>query len=110
MDSSPEFKTLFKYRQQLTVLIRNNLEDIACFLYDKEIIDHEKYREVTDSKSGKTDNERAKIIFHRLEDKVEEDTSYFLTFCDYLKSKRKYSKISAQMSEDESLFKKISKW
>ena len=50
MDSSPELKTLFKYRQQLTVLIRNNFEDIACFLYKKEIIDREKYHEVTDSK------------------------------------------------------------
>ena len=110
MDSSPELKILFKYRKQLTVLIRNNLDDIVCFLYDKEIIDLEKYREVTDSKSGKADNERAKIIFRWLEDKVEEDTSYYLIFCDFLKSKKEYSKISAQMNEDESLFKGISKW
>ena len=109
-DSSPELKILLKYNEQLTVLIRNNLEGIARFLHEKEIIDNEKYYEVTDSKSGKTDDERAIIILCWLENRVEEDTSHYLTFYNYLKSKKEYSKITAQMNEDESLFKRISKW
>ena len=108
MDSSPELKILLKYHEQLAVLIRNNLEDIARFLHGREIINREKYREVTDSKSGKTDDERAKLILRWLNDKVEENNSYYLTFYDYLKSREEYSKISAHMNEDESLFKRIS--
>ena len=111
MDSSPELKILLKYHEKLTVLIRNNLERIARFLHEKEIINREKYREVTDSKSGKTDDERAKLILRWLNDKVEENNSYYLIFYDYLKSKEEYSKISTHMNEDESLFKRISsKW
>ena len=109
MDSSPELKILLKCHEQLTVLIRNNLEDIAHFLHEKEIIDREKYWEVTDSKSGKTDDEKAKKILRLLENRVEENTSHYLTFYNYLKSKKEYSKITALMSEDESLFKKIGK-
>ena len=108
--NSPELKILLKYHEQLAVLIRNNLEDIARFLHQKEIINREKYREVTDSKSGKTDDERAKIILRWLNDKVEEDTSHYLTFYNYLRLKKEYFKISAQMNEDESLLKRISKW
>ena len=108
MEFLPEMKILLKYHEQLTVLIRNNLEDIARFLHGKEIINYEKYREVTDSKSGKTDDERAKLILRWLNDKVEEDTSHYLTFYNYLNSKE-YSKITAQMCEDQRLFKKISK-
>ena len=110
MDSSPELKILLKYNEQLIVLIRNNLEDIARFLHGKEIIDDEKYYEVTDSKSGKTDDEKAKIILSWLENRVKENTSHYLTFYNHLKSKKEYSKIAAQMNEDESLFKRISKW
>ena len=110
MDSSPELKILLKYHEQLAVLIRNNLKDIARFLHGKEIIDDEKYCEAIDSKSGKTDDERAKIILCWLENTVEEENSHYLTFYNYLKSKKEYSIITAQMNEDESLFKKISKW
>ena len=110
MDSSPELYILFKYHQQLTVIIRNNFEGIAHFLHEKEIINREKYREATDSKSGKTDDERAKLILRWLNDKVEENNSYYLIFYNYLKSKKEYSIISAQMNEDECLFKRISKW
>ena len=109
MDSSPELKKLLKNSQQLTVLIRNNLENIAHFLHDKGIINREKYCEVTDSKSGMTDGEKAKLLLRWLKDKVEEDTSYYSTFCDFLKSKKEYSKIAAQMNEEELPFKSISK-
>ena len=110
MDSSPELKILLKSHEQLTVLIRNNLEGIACFLHEKAIINREKYREATDIKSGKTDDERAKLILRWLEDKVEENNSYYLIFYDYLKSKEEYSKMSAQMKEDECQFNRIGKW
>ena len=108
--SSPELKILLNCREQLAVFIRNNLEDITCFLHGKDIINREKYRDATDSTSAKTDDERAKIILRLLEDKVEEDTSHYLTFYNYLKSKKEYSKMFAQMNEDESLSKKTSKW
>ena len=110
MNSSTELKVLLKYHDQLAILIRNNLEDIARFLHGKDIIDREKYREATDSKSGKTDDEKAKIILRWLEDKVEEDNSYYLIFCSFLKSKTEYSKITAQLNEEEVLLNKTSKW
>ena len=106
--SSPELKILLKCNEQLAVLIRNNLETIAGFLHGKEIINREKYREAIDITSGKTDYERAKMVLHWLGDKVEEDTSHYWTFYDYLKSKKEYSKISAQMNEGECLFNNIS--
>ena len=109
--NSPELKILLKYHEQLTILIRNNLEDISRFLHGKEIINREKYREVTDSKSSKTDDVRAKLILRWLNDNVEEDTSHYFTFYNYIKSKKEYSKISVQMNADGSpIMKKISKW
>ena len=109
--ASPELMILLKYHQQLIILVKNNHEDIARFLHGKEIINREKYREATSSKSGKTDDERAKLILRWLNDKVEEDTSHYLTFYNYLKSKKEYSNISAQMNADgRSIMKKLSKW
>jgi len=98
----PELKTLLNCREQLTVVVRNNLEDIASFLKRNDIISYEKYREVTDIKSNKTDEEKAKIVLGQLSDKVQEDTSFYSIFTAYLRSKKQYSKITERLNEEYS--------
>ena len=109
MASSPELMTLVKCHEQLTVVIRNNLQAIARFLFTEEIISHETYREVTDSKSCHTDHERAKIILRCLEDKVQEDAKYYSLFYEYL-SEENHFKLTSQMNEVIVRFRKKSKW
>ena len=109
MASPPELKTLVKCHEELIVVTRNNLKAMACFLLIEEIISHETYREVTDSKSYHTDHERAGIILRCLEDKVQEDAKYYLIFYEYL-SKEQHSKITSQMNEEIVRFRKKSKW
>ena len=48
--ASPELLTLVKCREQLIVVMRNNIEAIASFLNLKDIINRQIYREVTNSK------------------------------------------------------------
>ena len=100
MDSSPELKILLKYHEQVVVIIRNNLEEIARYLRRNDVITRQIYREATYGISYHTDHGRAKIILHRLEDKVEEDARYYYIFYNYLESKKEYSKLSALMSEE----------
>ena len=101
MDSSPpELKILLKYHEQMVVIIRNNLEEIACYLHTNDVITRQIYREATDSNSHHTDHNRAKKIFRRLEDKVEEDAKYYYIFYSYIESRKEYSKISALMREE----------
>jgi len=101
MDSSPELRTLLNHHEQLSVIIRNNIDDIALCLHREGVINRDKYREVTDSKYYITDTEKAKRLLRWLEDKVEEDTNNYSIFCGYLRSKKQYSKILAQMREVE---------
>ena len=110
MASSPELLILVKCREPLIVVIRNNLEAIACFLKIEHVISHQTYREVTNSKSGHSDDERARTIFRGLEDKVEEDAKLYSKFYEYLKSKEQYSKITLQMNEEKLQFRSKSKW
>ena len=110
MDSSSELKILLKYHEQVTVIIRNNLEEIARYLRRNDVINGQIYREATDSKSYHTDHDRAKIVLRRLEDKVEEDTRYYYIFYSYLESKKEYSKIIAQMNEEGVLLNRKGKW
>ena len=100
MDSSPELKILLKYHEQIVVIIRNSLEEIARYLHGNDVITRQIYREATYGKSHHTDHDRAKIILHRLEDKVEEDSRYFYIFYSYLESKKEYSKLTALISEE----------
>ena len=104
MDSSPELKILLKYHEEVVVIIRNNLEEIARYLRRNDVITRQIYREATDSNSYHTDHDRAKTILRRLEDKVEEDTRHYYIFYSYLESKNEYSKITAQMNEEGLLF------
>ena len=99
MTSSPELKTLVKCHEELIVVIRNKIQAISRFLLIEEIISHETYREVTDSKSYHTDYERANIIVRCLEDRVQEDAKYYSIFYDYL-SKEEHFKITSQMNEE----------
>ena len=100
MDSSPELKILLKYHDQVVVIIRNNLEEIARYLRRNDVITRQIYREATYVKSYHTDHDRAKIVLNRLEDKVEEDTRHYYIFYNYLESKKEYSKLTAQISEE----------
>ena len=109
MASSPELKTLVKCHEELIVVIRNNLQAISRFLLIEEIVSHESYREVTDSKSYHTDHDRAKIILRYLEDKVQEDAKYYLIFYEYL-SEENHFKLTSQMNEVIVRFRKKSKW
>ena len=110
MAPSRELMVLVKYHDELIVTIRNDLEAIAGFLFLKEIISRETYREATDGKSYHTDHDRAKIVLRCLEDKVEEDTNYYHIFYEFLKSKKEGSKLIAQMNEEGVLSKMRSKW
>ena len=98
--ASPELFTLVKCREQLTVIMRNDIEAIASFLYLKHTINHQLYREVTNSKSRHSDDDRAEILFRGLEDKVEEDANHFSYFYFYLKSRKQYSKVTSQMNRE----------
>ena len=100
MDSSPELKILLKYHEQVVVIIRNNLEEIARYLRRNDVITRQIYREATYGKSYHSDHDRAKIISHRLEDKVEEDAEFYYIFYSYLESKKEYSKLTALISEE----------
>jgi len=106
MDNSRELNTLIKFHNELAILIRNSLDDIAVYLRAEEVISHKNYREVTDKKSVRTDDEKAVQLLHLLEDKVEEDTSNYSTFWSYIASKDQYSKITAEMNN---VFKSMSK-
>ena len=110
MDSSPELKILLKYHEQVVVIIRNNLEEIARYLCGNDVITRQIYREATYGKSYHTDHDRAKIILHWLEDKVEEDAKYYYIFYSYLESKKEYSKTTALMSEAGVLLNRNGKW
>ena len=109
--ASPELLTLVKCREQLSLVIRNNLEAIASFLNIEDVISHKVYREVTNTQSGHSDDERATTIFRGLEDKVEEDDKFYSKFYKYLRSHKHYSKITSQMNKEiVQLRRKRSKW
>jgi len=112
MDSSAQLKVLLKFHEELRVIIRNNLEEIARHLHLKEVINREKYCEVTDSNSSVTGDERARKLLRRLEDKVQENVHYYSIFCNYLSLKERYSTITAQMNEEIAFLtrRKLSEW
>ena len=73
MSDSIELTTIGRCHDQILSTFRNNLEDIALFMRNEGIINKKIYHEVTDT-TRLSDDDRAKILLRKWEDKVEEDT------------------------------------
>ena len=86
MSEGPGFKTLVtkKCAKQVTISIRNNLEDVSGFLMDKEIIDYTVYRKARDM--SKSSDDRAALVCDNLSIKVEGDDQLYNTFVEYLRA------------------------
>jgi len=102
MDISPELKALLNCRPALFVCIRNGLYDFARYFLDTDIINNVMYDEVTKTKSYMTYEEKADIILQQLNDKIQEDPSFYFIFKDYLMSRKQYSKLIKELNEEYS--------
>ncbi len=73
-------------KQQVTVTIRNNLQAIIQFLWNKKIVCREFYQKVTDpnSRYRYTEDDVAKLVFRELYKKVEEDDDNYDIFYKYI--------------------------
>ncbi len=87
-------KTLEKCQDQVTTTIRNNLDKIAQFLRDENIIDREQYREITNPDHHRSKDDRAHMVWQGLVDKVEEDDDIYETFVEHIR--RDYSDSGAE--------------
>ena len=67
-----------RWQEDLRITIRNNLERVAQFMEEKEIITIEMWREATDTGSVHGADSRAQVLLRRWGDKVQEDPSFFL--------------------------------
>ena len=77
MSNSKELKAVTRCRGDLRITIRNNLDEVAQFMEEEEVITKDVSREATDTRSMHSSDNRAKELLRRWEDKVEEDPSFF---------------------------------
>ena len=98
MVKSKELKVMGRCRDQLVPVIRNNLEEVSQFLYNKDIIHKQTRDEVTDNTSVFGPEERAKKVLRALEDKIEEDDDNYYVFVCFLSSKSELSKLVKSLS------------
>ena len=97
MGKSKELKVMARCWNQLVPVIRNNLEEVSLFLYNKDIIRKQTRDEAIDS-SIFGPEERAKKVLRALEDKIEEDDDNYYVFVCFLSSKSKLSKLVKSLS------------
>ncbi len=87
LSSESAWNAVMKCWNELTVFVRNNLEDIAVFLSQSRIIDRKKFNEISDIKSMLSTDEKAERLVRCLQQKVEEDDRHFRVFMQHLKEK-----------------------
>ncbi len=85
--SQPGYEALGLNEVQVTLTIRNNLNEVAKFLKDEKIIRDSIYDQVTDPESRSTEAILAKIVFRELRNKVEEDDKIYKKFVEHLRNK-----------------------
>ncbi len=86
MSDSKELTTIGRCHDQILSTFRNNLEDIALFMRNEGIINKKIHHEVTDT-TRQSDDDRARILLRKWEDKVEEDTKHYHKVVEYFKSR-----------------------
>ena len=86
MSDSIELTTIGRCHDQILSTFRNNLEDIALFMRNEGIINKKIHHEVTDT-TRQSDDDRARILLRKWEDKVEEDTKHYHKVMEYFKSR-----------------------
>ncbi len=84
--SQPGYEALGLNEIQVTLTIRNNLNEVAKFLMDEKIIKRSIYSQVTDPESRSTVDILAQIVFRELRNKVEEDDEIYKKFVEYLRN------------------------
>ncbi len=84
--SQPGYEALGLHEVQVTLTIRNNLNEVAKFLNDEKIIKRSIYSQVTDPESRSTVDILAQIVFRELRNKVEEDDEIYKKFVEYLRN------------------------
>ncbi len=80
------YKTLEEHEEQVTLAIKNNLQDVARFLKDKKIIPKDLHSQVTNPEARETEDNRAKLVYHRLISMVEENDENYSIFVDYIRN------------------------
>ena len=91
MGKSKELKVMTRCWNQLVPFVKNNLEEVSQFLYNKDIIRKQTRDEAIDT-SVFGPEERAKKVLRALEDKIEEDDDNYYVFVCFLSS-NKHSKL-----------------
>jgi len=102
MSNSKELKTTTGCHKILLVTFRNNLEEIALFMRTKEIITRTFWSEVTNLQSRYSNNECAKLLLTKWEDKVEEDPRFFAIVVEdhFRQSPEHYKSILSELDEE----------
>ena len=93
-----------RWQEDLRITIRNNLDRVAQFMEEKEIITREMWREATDTGCVQGADSRAKVLLRRWGDKVEEDPSFFAKVVEghFRQSPEHYKSILSKLDEDNS--------
>ncbi len=86
MSDSRELTTIGRCHDQILSTFRNNLEDIALFMRNEGIINKKIHHEVTDT-TRQSDDDRARILLRKWENKVEEDTKHYHKVVEHFKSR-----------------------
>ena len=97
LSSDSSLKVLLHCHKELIVFVRNNLDSIALFLRQKDIIDHIKFNEVSDIKSMLSPDDKAKRVVIAFHQKVEENDRYFQDFKQHLIEYYSDSPITAKL-------------
>ncbi len=95
--SQPGYEALGLNEVQVTLTIRNNLNEVAKFLMDEKIIKRSIYNQVTDPESRSTVAILAQIVFRELRNKVEEDDEIYKKFVEYLRNEIASKKTVAEL-------------
>ncbi len=83
---NPGYITLVKHEEQVILTIKNNLEKVARFLRDKEIVQQNLHSQVTNPEARETKDNLAKLVYRRLISMVEENDKNYSIFLDYIRN------------------------
>ena len=72
-----------KCAEQVTITIRNNLNDISSFLKENDIINYALYKEVADPKTRSTPDALAALVYGKLRGEVQGSDELYHTYVDY---------------------------
>ena len=98
-EEHPGIKALIQCNEQVTIIIRNYLGVITKFLWKNKIIHYKLYNEVNDPNIHDPPDTKAKLVYQRLQDMVQQDEKYYGIFVDYLRNKSEYGKIVSMLDK-----------